>query len=60
MSEPTARDELVTLLGDHIHGKGIGQCACGHPTAGKGHRTAVRRDHLADAIIAAGWTKGDA
>lgn len=60
LSEPTARDELVTLLIEHVHGKAIGQCACGHVTAGKGHRTAEHRAHLADVLIAAGWTKGDA
>jgi len=60
LTEPTARDELVTLLGEHVHGKAIGQCSCGHVTAGKGHRTADHRAHLADVLIAAGWTKGDA
>lgn len=43
MSEPTARDELVTLLKENQYGI-----------------VAVEPEHLADVILAAGWTKGDA
>lgn len=51
----SARDDLVALLGKHIHNKAIGQCACGFVTAGTGHRTHTHRTHLADVLIAAGW-----
>ena len=48
------------LLNMHRHNKAIGQCHCGHVTAGRGNRMAEHRSHLADVLIAAGWTKGDA
>lgn len=61
MSESTARDELVTLLGEHVHFRGIGQCRCGSPIPFADCGPDVHWDaHLADVLLAAGWTKGDA
>lgn len=61
----TACDELVTLLAEHriiaVHaGRSTDsrppplwtRCSCGW------HGTADHRDHLADVLLAAGWTKG--
>lgn len=77
MSEPTARDELVTLLGEHGHSgtvnsaAGVIICICGErlavtfddPEMGYANadeEEAVLATHLADVLLAAGWTKGDA
>lgn len=61
MSEPTARDELVTLLSEHVHFRGTGQCRCGSPIPFTSGATVATWDaHLADVLLAAGWTKGDA
>lgn len=60
MSEPTSpRDELVALLGEHGSYMPLGlslpgdprlQCRCGELTRSHG-------GHLADVLIAAGWSK---
>lgn len=48
--EPTDRDDLVTLPEQH---EGY-DCICGEWSGSYPER------HLADVLIAAGWTKGDA
>lgn len=59
MSEPTDRDELVALLGEHrkYWFEYEGQQHCDPDSCGW-----VGEDwfaHLADVILAAGWTKAD-
>lgn len=56
MSEPTSpRDELVTLLSEHETQPGFGRCSCG---VIYGNAPAAQHTHLADVLLAGGWSKG--
>ena len=64
MSEPTSpRDELVTLLSEHefvpsYPGSMTGSCRGCHPPHLRNMMgTDVYRAHLADVLLAAGWSK---